>query len=126
MTGGGGLTDERRVTAAKAYVDALVSHDPSAVPLDPDCVRIELGLRTGRNGGHIARGLAGAPQFKLIHTISDFQARVVDGVVHSTFHVHVHPRPLRLQAKVTESFEFTDAGKIVKIVARFGVPHRAP
>ncbi len=120
------LTDGQRVTAAKAYVDALVTHDPSAVPLDAGCLRIEMGLRTGRNGGHIARGLAGAPQFKLIHTISDFQARVVDGIVHSTFYVHVHPRPLRLRAKVTESFEFTDSGEIGKIIARFGVPHRAP
>ena len=67
-----------RIAAARAYVDALVSHDPSAVALHPDCTRVEFGVRTGRDGDHIARSLARGPQFRLIHRISDFTA-TVDG-----------------------------------------------
>ena len=63
---------------AKAYVDALVSHNTSEVRLHPDCTRHEMGVKTGRNGGHIARSLAFGPQFKLIHEVSDFTA-TVDG-----------------------------------------------
>ncbi|WP_020105986.1 hypothetical protein [Nocardia sp. 348MFTsu5.1] len=117
-------TDDQLIAAAKSYVDALVSHDPSQVPFHPDCVRIEMGLKTGRNGNHLRRGLARGPQFRLIHTIGDFTATVTDGVVHSTFYVHVHPKPLRLSALVTESFEFDETGRILKIVARFGIPRR--
>jgi len=95
-----------------------------------------MGLKTGRNGNHLRRGLARGPQFRLIHTISDFTATVADGdeakrssttigrVVHTTFYVHVHPKPLRLSALVTESFEFDESGRIIKIVARFGIPRR--
>ncbi|GAB20335.1 hypothetical protein GOEFS_111_00010 [Gordonia effusa NBRC 100432] len=117
--------DDARIKAARAYVDALVSHDPSSVPLHPDCIRTELGVRTGRNGDHIARSLAKGPQFKLIHAISEFDASVDDaGVVHTTYWVNVHPKPLRLAAKVIESFEFDDSGRIRVIVAKFGVPRR--
>jgi hypothetical protein len=141
-------TDGELIAAAKSYVDALVSHDPSGVPFHPDCVRIELGVKTGRNGNHLRRSLARGPQFRLIHTIDEFTAVVTDGdeakrsstqfagdeakrsstpigrVVHTTFYVHVHPKPLRLRALVTESFEFDETGRIVKIVAKFGVPRR--
>ncbi|NMO04811.1 hypothetical protein HH308_26660 [Gordonia sp. TBRC 11910] len=114
-----------RIGAARAYVDALVTHDPSSVPLHPDCTRTELGVRTGRSGDHIRRSLANGPQFKLIHAISEFDARVDDaGVVHTTYYVHVHPKPLRLAAKVTESFAVDDAGLIRKLVASFGLPTR--
>lgn len=120
------MADPReRIAAARAYVDALVTHDPSSVPLHPDCVRTELGVRTGRSGAHIAASLASGPQFKLIHAISDFTARVDDaGVVHTSYWVNVVPRSLRLAAKVTESFEFDDDGRIRAIVAGFGVPRR--
>ncbi|MFW0788544.1 hypothetical protein [Gordonia sp. CPCC 205333] len=117
--------DDARIEAARAYVNALVSHDPSSVPLHPDCIRTELGVRTGRNGDHIARSLAKGPQFKLIHAITDFEASVDDvGVVHTTFWVNVQPKPLKLAAKVIESFEFDEQGRIRAIVAKFGVPRR--
>jgi hypothetical protein len=129
-------SDGELISAAKSYVDALVSHDPSGVPFHPDCVRIELGLKTGRNGDHLRRSLSRGPQFRLIHAIGDFEARVEGGdgakrsstqlgrTVHVTFYVHVHPKPLRPRALVTESFEFDESGRITKIVAKFGVPHR--
>lgn len=116
---------QRRVEAARAYVDALVTHDPSSVPLHPNCIRTELGVRTGRSGRHIAASLSSGPQFRLIHAISEFEARVDDaGVVHTDYWVHVVPRRLGLAAKVTESFELDDDGRIRAIVARFGIPRR--
>ncbi|MGB3698664.1 MAG: hypothetical protein WBA05_14650 [Gordonia sp. (in: high G+C Gram-positive bacteria)] len=118
------LADADRIAAARAYVDALVSHDASAVRLDPGCTRIELGVKTGRSGDHIRRSLEGGPQFKLIHRISDFEARVDGAVVHTTYYVHVHPKPLGLAARVTESFDVDDSGAITAIVAGFSVPRR--
>ncbi len=117
-------TDTDLIAAAKAYVDALVSHDPSAVPFHPDCVRIEMGAKTGRSGDHLTRSLARGPQYRVIHRISDFTPRVEGPVVHVSFYVHVQPKPLGLAARVTESFEFDDDGRIVKIIAKFGIPRR--
>jgi hypothetical protein len=116
--------DSDLVAGAKAYVDSLVSHDPSAVPLHPECVRIEMGVKTGRSADHLRRSLARGPQYKVIHAVSDFAARVDGRTVHVTFYVHVQPKPVGLRSKVTESFVFDDDGQIIKILAKFGVPHR--
>lgn len=118
------LDDDGKVSAAKAYVDALVSHDPSPVPLHPDCTRTELGVKTGRNGGHIARSLARGPQFRLIYAVSDFTATVEGERVDTSYLVHVRPKALGLGARVIESFEFDDDGLIAAIVARFSPPRR--
>ncbi|MBM7366068.1 hypothetical protein [Gordonia hydrophobica] len=118
------LADADRIAAARAYVDALVSHDASNVPLTPGCTRVELGVKTGRNGDHIRRSLNSGPQFKLIHRISEFTATVDGDTVDTTYYVHVHPKPLGLAARVVESFVVTDAGEISSIVASFSVPRR--
>jgi hypothetical protein len=115
-----------RIAAARAYVDALVSHDPSDVRLHPDCTRVEFGIRTGRNGGHIARSLARGPQFRLIHRISDFTATVDGHTVVTRYVVHVHPKPLRLGATVSETFVVDEENRIRAIVAHFGVPRPMP
>jgi hypothetical protein len=94
------------------------------VPLHPECVRIEMGVKTGRSGDHLRRSLARGPQYRVIHTISDFSASVDGRTVHVTFYVHVHPKPLGLRSKVTESFVFDDAGQIIKISAKIGIPRR--
>ncbi|GAB93241.1 hypothetical protein [Gordonia rhizosphera] len=113
-----------RVAAAKAYVDALVSHDPSGVALHPDCTRVELGVKTGRNGAHVARTLARGPQFRLIHRISDFTADVDGHMVSTRYWVHVRPKRLGLAAHVVESFVVDEDNRIRAIVARFGLPRR--
>lgn len=122
------MTDDdvhaRRVAAARAYVDALVSHDPSAVSLHPDCTRIEFGIKTGRNGRHIARSLAAGPQFKLIHRVGDFVATVDGHAVTTRYDVHVRPKALGLAARVSETFIIDEDFSIRAIVARFGVPRR--
>jgi len=116
--------DAARIAAAKAYVDALVSHDASAVSLHPDCTRVEFGVKTGRNGPHIARSLARGPQFRLIHRISDFEAEVDGHSVSTRYYVHVAPKFLGLAAKVSETFVVDEGDQIRAIVARFGVPRR--
>ena len=70
----------QRIAVARAYVDALVSHDPSGVRLHPDCTRVEMGIKTGRSGDHIARSLARGPQFRLIHRVSGFEASSINVV----------------------------------------------
>ncbi|GAC85456.1 hypothetical protein GP2_035_00300 [Gordonia paraffinivorans NBRC 108238] len=116
--------DEELLAAARAYVDALVSHDPSGVSLHPDCTRVEFGLKTGRNGPHIARSLARGPQFRVIHRISDFTATVDGHTVSTRYVVHVRPKALKLGAEVSETFVVDDENRIRAIVARFGLPRR--
>jgi hypothetical protein len=60
------ITDTVRIAAAQAYIDALVSHDASTVPFAPNCVRIEVGLKTGFSGNHLRRSLNGGPQYLVI------------------------------------------------------------
>ena len=114
----------QRISAAKAYVDALVSHDASGVALHPDCTRVELGVKTGRNGPHIARSLTRGPQFRLIHRIGDFEATVDGHSVTTRYDVHVRPKVLGLAARVSETFVIDEDNRIRAIVARFGFPRR--
>lgn len=118
------VDESRRVAIARAYVDALVSHDPSVVSLHPDCTRVEFGVRTGRNGPHITRSLARGPQSRLIHAVSGFTATVDQHTVTTRYFVHVQPRALGLAAEVRESFLIDDDGRITAITARFGRPRR--
>lgn len=60
------VSEADRIAAAQAYIDALVSHDASGVAFSPDCVRIEVGLKTGFSGNHLRRSLNRGPQFRLI------------------------------------------------------------
>lgn len=114
----------QRIAVAQAYVDALVSHDPEDVVLHPECTRTEMGIKTGRNGPHIARSLARGPQFRLIHAVSDFTAEVDGHTVVTRYWVHVQPKPLGLAAPVTESFVVDEDDRIRAIVAKFGMPRR--
>ncbi|MFT4127392.1 MAG: hypothetical protein QM662_14330 [Gordonia sp. (in: high G+C Gram-positive bacteria)] len=116
--------ETRRIAAAKAYVDALVSHDASAVPLHPECTRVEFGIKTGRNGPHIARSLERGPQFRLVHRIGAFEAEVDGHAVSTRYDVHVGPTALGLASRVSETFVVDEDLRIRAIVARFGVPRR--
>lgn len=118
------LADSEKIEAAKAYVNALVTHNVNGVRLHPDCTRTELGIKTGRNGAHISRSLMLGPQFRLIHDITDFSATVVDGHVDTSYLVHVQPSFLGLASRVTERFEVDELGRITAITASFSAPFR--
>ena len=83
-----GASDDDRVAAAQSYIDALVSHDAAAVPFSPDCLRIEMGIKTGFSGNHLRRSLNRGPQFRIIaaatppeYTINGDEVRAVYNVV---------------------------------------------
>jgi len=83
-----GVSEADRIAAAQAYIDALVTHDADAVPFAPDCVRIEMGLKTGFSGNHLRRSLNRGPQFRIIaatrppeYTVSGDEVRAVYDVV---------------------------------------------
>ena len=81
----GTVSDEQRIAAAEAYVDALVSHDAEAVPFAAGCVRIENGLKTGWSGNHLRRSLNRGPQYRIIAAASDRRFIVVGDHVEATF-----------------------------------------
>ena len=63
------VSEESRIAAAQAYIDALVSHDGDAVPFATGCTRIEQGFKNGFSGNHLRRSLNRGPQYRfLAHT----------------------------------------------------------
>jgi hypothetical protein len=82
------ITETERIAAAQAYIDALVTHDASAV-LAPDCTRVEVGLKTGFSGNHLRRSLDRGPQYRTIAatTTPEF---TVDGKIR---HIRAGIRP---------------------------------
>lgn len=100
------VSDSDRIAAAEAYVDALATHRADAVPFAPDCVRIEVGLKTGFSGKHLRRSLTGGPQYRIIVATTDRTFRVVGDEVHATFTVVTKARVAgrRVVAHVDETF----------------------
>lgn len=100
------VSEDTRIAAADAYVDALASHDADAVPFAPDCVRIEVGLKTGFSGEHLRRSLNRGPQYRVIAATTDRRYRVVGDEVHATFTVETKSKVAgrRVVAHVDETF----------------------
>lgn len=110
--------DACRVDGARAYVAALVDHDPSAVPFHPDATRVEAGLPTGFSGDQLRADLRYGPQYRIIRGVSDETFRVrADGVVVADFTLSVGVGPVGLTtARVHETFRY-ESGLIREIVA---------
>lgn len=110
--------DACRVDGARAYVAALVDHDPSAVPFHPDATRVEAGLPTGFSGDQLRADLRYGPQYRTIRGVSDETFRVrADGVVVADFTLSVGVGPVGLTtARVHETFRY-ESGLIREIVA---------
>ncbi|MFD4183240.1 hypothetical protein, partial [Rhodococcus sp. NPDC058514] len=58
--------DTEREAVARAYIDALISHDASAVKFAPGATRVEAGLKTGRSGPQMTRDLEHGPQYRVL------------------------------------------------------------
>ncbi|WP_299564676.1 hypothetical protein [uncultured Mycolicibacterium sp.] len=117
----GTVSDAERIAAAQAYIDALVSHDAAAVPFAPDCVRTEVGIRTGFSGGHLRRSLERGPQYRVIAAAVDRAFRVDGDVVHARFTVVTKAAVAgrRVVAHVDEAFVIPAGdGRIHRIRAR--------
>jgi len=113
------VTDTDRIGAAQAYIDALVSHDASAVPFATDCTRVEVGLKTGFSGNHLRRSLNRGPQYRTIATTTTPEFTVDGDEVRATYDVISKPSIAgrRVGAHVDETFLFTVDGKIRHIRA---------
>ncbi|MCV7201193.1 hypothetical protein B7435_10480 [Mycolicibacterium peregrinum] len=100
------FSDDERIAAAQAYIDALVSHQADAVPFTPDCIRIEMGLKTGRSGDHLRRSLNNGPQFKLIEKTTTPEYSVDGDNIRAKFDVLTKPRLFgwRVCSHVDETF----------------------
>ena len=100
------VTDADRIAAAQAYIDALVSHDASKVPFAPNCVRIELGLKTGFSGKHLRRSLNGGPQYLVIREAHTPEFTVHGDEVRARFDLLTKPSIAgrRVGAHIDETF----------------------
>ncbi|MEO3758338.1 hypothetical protein ABGB19_08650 [Mycobacterium sp. B14F4] len=115
------IPDTARIAAADAYIDALASHSAEEVPFAPDCVRIEVGLKTGFSGYHLRRSLNRGPQYRVIAATTDRDFRVEGDHVHATFTVETKTKIAgrRVVAYVDETFLIpADDGRIHHIRAR--------
>ena len=115
------LSDAERIAVAQAYIDALVSHRGDDVAFADDCVRIEMGLKTGFSGNHLRRSLNRGPQFRLIAAATAPQYRIDGDRVHARYDVITKPRLAgrRVGAHVDETFVIPPGdGRIHHIGAR--------
>lgn len=109
------------VADARAYIEALASHDVSDVRLAPGCRRYENLIPTGRSGEGIRRDLERSRKYRVIRRVEILELVTHDHVVHADFRVHVAGG---LAARVRERFEIDDQGRIERITARIGLPRR--
>jgi hypothetical protein len=117
-----GASDDERIAAADAYIDALASHRADDVPFAPDCVRIEQGLKTGFSGNHLRRSLNRGMQYRIIEATTEREFTVDGDHVHATFTVVTKAKLAgrRVIAPVKETFLIPASdGKIHHIRARF-------
>jgi hypothetical protein len=100
------ITDTVRIAAAQAYIDALVSHDASAVPFAPNCVRVEVGLKTGFSGNHLRRSLNGGLQYQVIREAKQPEFTVDGDHVRAQFDLLTKPSIAgrRVGAHIDETF----------------------
>jgi hypothetical protein len=100
------LSDESRIAAAQAYIDALVSHDGDAVPFAERCTRTEQGVKNGFSGKHMRRGINRGPQFRIIADTTPPDYRIVGDEVHAVYDVLTKMAfgGRRLAARVNEAF----------------------
>ena len=100
------ISEADRIAAAQAYIDALVSHDATAVRFSPDCTRVEVGIKTGFSGNHLRRSLNRGPQFRLIAAATLPEYSVEGDEVRAVFDIITKPSLFgrRVCAHVDEVF----------------------
>jgi hypothetical protein len=100
------VSEERRIAAAQAYIDALVSHDGDAVPFADRCTRIEQGVKNGFSGNHLRRSLNRGPQYWVIADTTPPDYRITGDEVRAAYDVLTKAAfgRRRLAARVNETF----------------------
>jgi hypothetical protein len=99
-------SDDERIAAAQAYIDALVGHDADKVPFAPGCTRIEFGMKTGFSGNHLRRSLNRGPQYRIIRETTVPEFTVEGDVVRARFDLATKPSIAgrRVGAHIDETF----------------------
>ena len=115
------ISAAERIAAARAYIDALVSHDGDAVPFAPECTRVEQGIKTGFSGKHLRRSLTRGPQYRIIAATSAPEYTVDGDEVRARYLVltTVSAGGRRAAARVDETFVIPSDGLIHHIRVRF-------
>jgi hypothetical protein len=100
------VSEESRIAAAQAYIDALVSHDGDTVPFAARCTRIEQGVKNGFSGNHLRRSLNRGPQYWVIADTTPPDYRIAGDEVHAAYDVLTKAAfgSRRLAARVDETF----------------------
>jgi hypothetical protein len=100
------VSEESRIEAAQAYIDALVSHDGDAVPFAARCTRVEQGIMNGFSGNHLRRSLNRGPQYWVIADTTPADYRIVGDEVHAAYDALTKAAfgGRRLAARVNETF----------------------
>jgi hypothetical protein len=100
------VSEESRIAAAQAYIDALVSHDGDAVPFAARCTRVEQGVKNGFSGNHLRRSLNRGPQYRLLADTTPPDYSVVGDEVNAAYDVLTKAAfgGRRIAARVNETF----------------------
>jgi hypothetical protein len=100
------VSEESRIAAAQAYIDALASHDGDAVPFADGCTRVEQGIKNGFSGKHLRRSLNRGRQYWVIADATPPDYRIVGDEVHAAYDVLTKAAfgGRRVAARVKETF----------------------
>ncbi len=100
------VSEESRIAAAQAYIDALVSHDGDAVPFATECTRVEQGFKNGFSGNHLRRSLNRGPQYRFLAETTPPDYRIAGDEVSAVYNVLTKAAlgGRRVAARVDETF----------------------
>ena len=100
------VSDESRIAAAQAYVDALVSHDGDSVPFAAGCTRVEQGFKNGFSGNHLRRSIKRGPQYRILAHTTPPDYSIDGDEVHAVYNVLTKAAfgGRRVAARVDETF----------------------
>nr|WP_185993422.1 hypothetical protein [Rhodococcus sp. KBS0724] len=109
--------DSPREAQARAYIDALVSHDVTDVHFAPDATRVEAGIQTGFSGPQLSADLDHGVQYTVIQSVRDLRMTEAGDVVTAVYLLDAGVADTRLMTvEIRETFEIRD-GLIHVIVA---------
>jgi hypothetical protein len=100
------VSEENRIAAAQAYIDALVSHQGDAVPFANGCTRVEQGIKNGFSGNHLRRSLNRGPQYRFLADTTPPDYSIDGDEVHAAYVVLTKAAlgGRRVAARVDETF----------------------
>ncbi|MHA4850829.1 MULTISPECIES: 3'(2'),5'-bisphosphate nucleotidase CysQ [unclassified Rhodococcus (in: high G+C Gram-positive bacteria)] len=109
--------DSGRVAMARAYIDALVSHDATKVRLSESAWRVENGQHTGDSGAFIRDELENGPQYQAIQAVRDLSFHEWGENVVARFLLDLGAAPTEVTTvRITEHFHIP-AGAIQSVMA---------